>query len=226
MTLTAISEIGIDMMDLHVGPSKTHFHVHKKLLCSKSKYFDAMFNGGFKETEEQAATLPEDGPVIIGHFLKWVYCGTLPPLVPGQPHRHLSNDRIKLYAFAEKICETELTDYVITNLVSKLVKHNVFSAVSSMLLAYNITPLGSKLRSIMIFQLLRIVTIANPQKWPTSQITEALNESTDMNSDLVAALRGSHEKPIGSIMSDDFDICEFHVHPEGKENCRNKKLEK
>jgi len=68
------------MVDIVVGPNQKLFRVHKDLLCSKEPYFQAMFNGGFLETTDQAAKLLEDDPDMSGLFLGWLYAGRLTPI--------------------------------------------------------------------------------------------------------------------------------------------------
>lgn len=54
--------------------------VFKNLLCAKSPYFADMFNGIFKEAQDQAAILQEaDGLTVQSFeaFLRWLYTGKL-----------------------------------------------------------------------------------------------------------------------------------------------------
>ncbi|CAG8972244.1 hypothetical protein HYALB_00001642 [Hymenoscyphus albidus] len=47
-------------VDIFVGPTRKHLSLPKHLLCHYSKYFDACFNGEFREAKEQKLDLPED----------------------------------------------------------------------------------------------------------------------------------------------------------------------
>ncbi|KAH6682678.1 hypothetical protein B0J14DRAFT_646909 [Halenospora varia] len=47
-------DLGVDMVDILVGPTEQPFRVHKKLICSKVPYFDKMFNNGFVETTNKS----------------------------------------------------------------------------------------------------------------------------------------------------------------------------
>ena len=93
------------MVDIYVGPSKQHFHLHKNLLCSKVDYFRKMFESSFKEGVEQAATLPEDDPNAFALFVQWLYQESLTPL-DIRKHDPLGNDisldRVRLYCFAKR----------------------------------------------------------------------------------------------------------------------------
>ncbi|KAL9598931.1 MAG: hypothetical protein Q9219_004197 [cf. Caloplaca sp. 3 TL-2023] len=55
-----------------VGPDKICFHVHKNLLCHASKFFEAAFNGNFKENLGELQ-LPEDDVPAFEYFMQWLY---------------------------------------------------------------------------------------------------------------------------------------------------------
>lgn len=61
-----------------VGPDRTLFSVHKDLICHHSPYFDAAFNGPFKESSDGQITLEEAAPFTFGLFLHWLYTGLVP----------------------------------------------------------------------------------------------------------------------------------------------------
>ena len=61
------------MVDIYVGPSKQYFPIYKHLLGTKVPYFRKMFESTFKESVEQAATLPEDDPNAFVLFVQWLY---------------------------------------------------------------------------------------------------------------------------------------------------------
>ncbi|KAL2825723.1 hypothetical protein BDW59DRAFT_69618 [Aspergillus cavernicola] len=74
-------------MPLYHGPivkiniENSTYEVSKSLLCKHSSYFAAMFNGKFKESEEQSAELELiDGVVSTRSFellLQWLYVGRI-----------------------------------------------------------------------------------------------------------------------------------------------------
>jgi hypothetical protein len=71
------SELGNEMVEIYVGPSKQHFSVHKKLLCAKADYFQKRFESTFKEGIEQAATFPKEDPDNFALFVQWIYGDSL-----------------------------------------------------------------------------------------------------------------------------------------------------
>jgi hypothetical protein len=61
-----------------VGPERTPFRVHQKLLTRSCKFFDAALCGSFKEGINGIAHLKEDDPDAFGLLLTWLYRGRLP----------------------------------------------------------------------------------------------------------------------------------------------------
>ncbi|KFY69217.1 hypothetical protein V496_00426 [Pseudogymnoascus sp. VKM F-4515 (FW-2607)] len=67
------------LVTIRIGSATPEYKLPKALLCKQSSYFASMFNGNFKEGEEQSATLEEiDGVVSAGSFqmlAQWVCVG-------------------------------------------------------------------------------------------------------------------------------------------------------
>lgn len=59
-------------MVLNVGPTKTRFDVHKRQLCELSPFFEAAFNGEFRE-QAGSMDLVEDDVHAFEHFVRWLY---------------------------------------------------------------------------------------------------------------------------------------------------------
>ncbi|KAF2086010.1 hypothetical protein K490DRAFT_45462, partial [Saccharata proteae CBS 121410] len=58
---------------LKIGRKEKPFNVHKGLLCHYSKYFNAAFNGGFKEANEDTISLREVTVKVFGIVFDWLY---------------------------------------------------------------------------------------------------------------------------------------------------------
>ena len=65
------------MVNIFVGPKRKRYHVHKALLCDRSEYFRAMFQGGYKETEEKEVFLVDEDTSAIELFITWIYGASL-----------------------------------------------------------------------------------------------------------------------------------------------------
>ena len=60
-----------DMVDIYVGPENTHWIIHEKLLCHRSKFFRNIFYNK-KGTKNSAYGLPDDDDepfrLFVGYF--------------------------------------------------------------------------------------------------------------------------------------------------------------
>ncbi|EMR87961.1 hypothetical protein BcDW1_3324 [Botrytis cinerea BcDW1] len=54
--------MGLEIVDIHVGPQTKLFRIHRGILCDKVPYFQKMFSSGFVEGLEGKAFFPEDDP--------------------------------------------------------------------------------------------------------------------------------------------------------------------
>ncbi|KAE8357037.1 hypothetical protein BDV28DRAFT_144700 [Aspergillus coremiiformis] len=67
------------VVTINIGAAS--FEVSKTLLCKRSAYFEAMFNGNFKEGDDQSAEMEEvEGVVSVRSFhllLQWLYLGRI-----------------------------------------------------------------------------------------------------------------------------------------------------
>lgn len=211
------------MVEILVGPSEHAFRVHKTVLCGKIPYFDKMFNGGFKEAQEQYANLPDDDPDAFGLFLEWLYVGRIPPI----PRKSISNneertkmhlDRIKLYCFAEKIMAPTIMDSTITSIIRAHIRNNTSPGFLTIEFAYQNSPSTSCLRKYMSL-VVHDLTTSSLVGWSNEEFHNFLMKLGEGMMDLVGLLRGSS----GQVTSDPhkLPICTFHAHSE-KEVCRFK----
>lgn len=100
------SNPGIQMVTVYVGPKRKAFIIHKNLLCSSARFFEAALNGSFVEGQEGSIHLPEDEAGAFSLYVDWVYRGTVRK---GNTEMHL-HDLYDLYIFAEKLCLVNLTN--------------------------------------------------------------------------------------------------------------------
>ncbi|KAI4268111.1 MAG: hypothetical protein LQ337_008031 [Flavoplaca oasis] len=56
-----------------VGPEETAFRIHKGLLCSKSEYFRAAFEGSFRESTEKKIQLRDEDSKIFQFYAALIY---------------------------------------------------------------------------------------------------------------------------------------------------------
>lgn len=62
------------MVTVLVGQPSVKFNIHEiALKATGSKYWQVVFENGFKETETGTVELPEDNAATFDIFMKWVY---------------------------------------------------------------------------------------------------------------------------------------------------------
>jgi hypothetical protein len=202
------------MVDIFVGPDKQRFHVYKKLLCSRVPYFEKMFQeGGFIESVDDTATLPEDDPATFSLFLEWLYTARLAPLDISKSTQTSGPfvNRIKLYQFAHKLCLLNLADYTMTNMMSNYDHHNGCPSQFAVSLAYRITGPGSHLRSYMLHNLL---FQAETGKLGTQELCRAFIGNEDLIIDYISIKDKWDDNPSVDVRSDPQkkSRCLWHYH--------------
>ena len=89
------------MVDIFVGPKRKTFRLHEDLLCDRSDYFKATFQGDFAEAQSKELYLAEDNDASFELFVNWLYGGDVQI---GQP---IMDDELPAYfgllALADKI---------------------------------------------------------------------------------------------------------------------------
>jgi len=68
-----------EMVDIYVGDENTHWILHEKLLCHRSKFFANIFYNK-KGTKNTAYGLPDEDDKPFQMFVGWLYADSLPPI--------------------------------------------------------------------------------------------------------------------------------------------------
>ncbi|KAI4246859.1 MAG: hypothetical protein L6R42_009785 [Xanthoria sp. 1 TBL-2021] len=111
------------MVSLEVGPERVPFQVHKNLLCDCSPFFEAAFNGHFKE-KCGSMELKEDDVDAFEYFMQWLYRRKINVTQIGDPdyfaRRYTQLSR--LYTLADKYGVALFKNHIMT-LLFDTVKH-------------------------------------------------------------------------------------------------------
>ena len=139
---------GTDMVQVKVGPGKTLFKLHKKILCDVAPYFEAAFEGGFKEATEQVLELLDEDAAMFEHFELWVYTGDV--LAKGESVADIFWDSlVGLYIFGEVRGIPDLQNEAIDVLINK--ESSIKKIPISLLpRVYDSTPEDSSLRRLFV----------------------------------------------------------------------------
>ena len=67
------------MVDVFIGAKRKIFRLHEDLLCDRSDYFKAAFQGDFVEGKSKELYLPENNDASFELFVNWLYGGNIKP---------------------------------------------------------------------------------------------------------------------------------------------------
>ena len=101
------------MVNIYVGTERKKFHLHRDLLCERSEFFQASFDGHFKEAEAQELSLPEDSVESFELLVGWLYGASLMSI----PSKDDLLAYIDLFILAQKLClehlQNETMDHIL-----------------------------------------------------------------------------------------------------------------
>lgn len=97
-------------VELVVGKDKVSFTVHERPLCNAAGFFTKALQSGFKESQERRIELPEDDPLVVDCFTKWLYFNSYD--LPSTPRAGFAL-LIKLYIFADRCFADRLQEDII-----------------------------------------------------------------------------------------------------------------
>lgn len=79
------------------------FNVYKSFICYHSAFFDAAFNGSFKEGVDQEMDLPDVEPYVFGMFVSWMYTGDIKIVLPKKCKTPAFTNYIYAWVFGDRI---------------------------------------------------------------------------------------------------------------------------
>ncbi|KAL8852197.1 MAG: hypothetical protein Q9221_002907 [Calogaya cf. arnoldii] len=138
-----------EVVTVLVGPDETPFHIHKGLLCSKSEYFRAAFEGSFKEAKEGKIHLKDEEPESFQYYAMWIYNSKLDLLAAANTTRLDVNDYCRLYMLAEKFGSHTLQNLAIDR-IHEHERPSFDLDVPTVTQVYKHTLPGSRLRKTLV----------------------------------------------------------------------------
>lgn len=193
-------------MAVYGDGDKRPFHIHKQLLCSKSTYFKAAFEGSFKDALEKKLHLLDEDPNIFQFYAVWIY----------NPNLEICGNNgdidvcCRLYILADKLGSRNLQNTVIDVMHKHITETSVLDLKSETVnFVYDNTLPGSVLRGILVDALAWEMT--------AEEHPDLINAVPEF---LFAALEICTERlprrlkdEIGPLDEDRCDI--YHVHEDG-----------
>ncbi|KAL8769317.1 MAG: hypothetical protein Q9209_004699 [Squamulea sp. 1 TL-2023] len=139
-----------EMVTIEVGPRKVPFLIHKGLICSESKFFNAAFNGQFKEATTQSVHLDEEDPGDFDIIHKYLYTEKLTIAHNGKDELLGRGSKcLDIYVLSDKLDIPNVCDAAINHI--NVVINSLQTIQSGFILsAYARTASKSKLRQFII----------------------------------------------------------------------------
>ncbi|KAJ6005498.1 hypothetical protein N7451_003442 [Penicillium sp. IBT 35674x] len=191
--LSHLHRISGPTVKIQIGSSPHVHEVSKEMLCEKSPYFAAMFEGKFVETINNAVTIEEvEGVVSVRSFsmlIEWIYLGRINDET-AQPEEQISA-LIEFARFADMcMASEELLDLIGRSLSHVILYPQSYSAQTHPhLYLYYVTkdhidsamrlPLGNPVRKLMVNACVR--SFLGPTKFKfETEIREIDNFAADL----------------------------------------------
>ncbi|EDN97948.1 predicted protein [Sclerotinia sclerotiorum 1980 UF-70] len=225
-------EVLYEKVTLYVGSKRKKYIVHKRILCDQSEFFNAGFNGGFKEATEGEMYLPEDDPTAVANLIEYLYRGSLP-----RCREDGGSDKVRnLYYLAEKIGISSLMDKLMDLMAVPRIQqtgHLVGYGSDTIKEIYDHTHEESKLRLfVTAVNVFRLRDRGNEKNWMSDR-AKLLHSNPEFSHDVFKFLGKHGEKVWVGKGADEafvaaFEPCYFHVHGQDKEcyvNLDNETLE-
>lgn len=172
------------MVDIYVGTENTHYVLHEKLLCAKSKYFaNVFYKGVSKNSYQKTFGLPDedDGPFRL--FVGWLYSSSVP--IPDEEKDlgdlfdlYLMGERWQIAGLIKDVLDTVRAFYRLTT---------TYPSLRRVQYLYANTDSDSPMRQLLIGCVARMLALAEatPAHWD-----KALRKNGELAVDIMGAIQG------------------------------------
>lgn len=196
------------------------FQIHKALLSSKSTYFRAAFESGFREAIDKQLHLAEENSECFSYYMLWIYDHALESINGSNNQRKpLLDDYCQLYVLADKLGSEALQNLVI-DIIHEYAVSNEEARLDAPTINFvwaNTTP-GSQLRSILV-DLLAWQNHVDGLEDLAEAEPEFLVQVLKITSGRLPLRLDGEQAPF------DRDICKtYHTHRDGSGSCSCPKL--
>lgn len=161
------------MVDIYVGQENTHWTLHEKLLCERSKFFRNIFQGKSsspdksaspdKSSKQQSFELPDDEDEPFKLFVAWLYSGSVPH---PREEKDLTN-LFELYLMSEKWAIADLTRESLETVRNFYKDTDSYPALRRVQYIYANTEKESPMRTLLIGSVARMLVLGEgiPTVW-------------------------------------------------------------
>ncbi|KXT06648.1 hypothetical protein AC578_8509 [Pseudocercospora eumusae] len=176
-----------DMVDIYVGSENTHWILHEKLLCHRSRFFRNVFynKNGRKNT---VYGLPDEDDEPFKMFVGWLYSERVPA---PKEEPHLS-PLLDVYLMAEKWEIKRLIHEVLDAVRRYYHDTDTWPSLRRVQYIYSNTETDSPMRQLLVSCVARMLVTGNevPKHWE-----QALQKNGQLAVDIIRAVQKWHFKP-------------------------------
>jgi len=173
-----------NQVHIYVGQENTHWVLHEKLLCAKSKFFNKIFYTKFKGsvTGNKNFGLPDEEDAPFRLFVGWLYSGR----VPAPAEEKDLGDLFDVYLMGEKWQIAELVKAAIDTVRTWYRTTDTFPGLRRVQYIYANTDDDSPMRQLLVGSVARMLAIDEnmPGHWE-----RALKKNGQLAVDLIRAIQ-------------------------------------
>ncbi|KAF2146067.1 uncharacterized protein K452DRAFT_194762, partial [Aplosporella prunicola CBS 121167] len=171
------------LVDIYVGPENTHWILHEKLLCSRSKFFQKIFYS--KQAATSSYGLPDDEDEAFAAFVAWLYGGAVRPPKEEKDLGIL----FELYLMSEKWAVPGLQRDVLAEVRDWYARTDSYPGLRRVQYIYANTDEASEMRRLLVHSVARMMALADsiPQHWD-----KALRKNGQLAVDLIKSIQMWH----------------------------------
>jgi len=172
-----------DMVDLYVGSENTHWILHEKLLCYRSKFFRDIFYN--KDSHNKTMGLPDEDDEPFKLFVGWLYSGAVP--TPSE-EKDLGN-LFDLYLMGEKWQIKNLVVEVLDSVRAFYWSNETYPGLRRVQYVYANTQQESPMRQLLVSSVARFLILGEgiPQHWD-----KALRKNGQLAVDIIMEVQKWH----------------------------------
>ena len=175
------------MVDIYVGPENTHWILHEKLLCHRSKFFRDIF---YKKNGSKNSTygLPDEEDEPFRLFVSWLYAENLPQPAEEKELAPL----LDLYIMAEKWEIKKLIVDVLETVRKWYHDSDTWPGLRRVQYIYANTESESPMRQLLVSCVARMLVVGDnmPSHWE-----KALRKNGQLAVDIIMCVQKWHIEP-------------------------------
>ncbi|KAL1648791.1 hypothetical protein SLS58_001971 [Diplodia intermedia] len=169
------------LVDLYVGPDNTHWILHEKLLCTRSRFFQRIFYSK-DSSNHQSYGLPDDEDEPFAAFVSWLYSQHIKPPAEEKDLTTL----IDLYLMGEKWQAPALVRDALRATREWYARTDTYPGLRRVQYVYANTDEDSEMRRLMVSSVARMMALTEtiPPHWD-----KALRKNGQLAVDLIKSIQ-------------------------------------